>query len=183
MDNSVFELTDVLAREGYAMGCCNGIVLGYWYVPFTAVRLHECSERYAAVTRRHGTFSVLTVFRVNPFSMDALLTRALRDETVRVLDAHASTMTSIVCVMEASPLIAAAMHLSAAATSRLTRASRALSFTGTFEAGLAQMAGVPAAVSEATLRAHMVTLEHAAAISAPAGVHRRAPRPSWARVD
>ena len=118
MDNPVFELTDVLAREGYAMGCCNGIVLGYWYVPFTAVRLHECSERYAAVTRRHGTFSVLTVFRVNPFSMDALLTRALRDETVRVLDAHASTMTSIVCVMEASPLIAAAMHLSAAATSR-----------------------------------------------------------------
>jgi len=163
------------------MGCSNGLVLGYWYVPFTVSRLRECGERYSAVTRRHGTFSVLSVFRVNPFSMDALLTQALRDETVALLDAHAGSASSIVCVMEASPLIAAAMHLSAAATARLTRANRALCFTGTFEGGLAHVVGVPFPVPEATLRDHMAELEHGASRTAPEGTHRRAPRPSWAR--
>ncbi len=119
-----------------------------------SARRSSCGDRYAAVTARHQTFSVLSVFRVNPLTMDALLTQSLRDETVRMLDAHANTASSIACVMQASPLIAAAMHMSAAAVARLTRANRALRITSAFEEGLAHVAAVPAAVPEATLRAH-----------------------------
>ena len=174
------EMTEVLIEDGCAMACCQGIVLGYWYVPLNTERLRACGERYSAVTDRHGAFSVFTVFRVNPYGMNAVLSSSVRDETVRLLDTHAATIHSLICILEGSPLMAAAMRLSAAATARVAKNAKALSFWNTVKDGLPTLAEAPATIDEATLLAHLAILEAGAARSAPKGTFRSIQRPSWA---
>jgi len=177
---SPMEMTEVLIEDGCAMACCHGIVLGYWYVPLNTERMRACGERYSSVTARHGAFSVFTVFRVNPYGMNAVLSSSVRDETVRVLDTHAETIHSLICILEGSPLMAATMRLSAAATARVVKNAKALSFWNTIAGGLPTLAKAPATIDEATLMGHLAILEAGAARSAPKGTFRSIQRPLWA---
>jgi hypothetical protein len=79
------ELTEVEVDGGVAIGCAGGLVLGYWYVPFNAKRLRMCGAAYGRVADRNGVFSILTVFRVNPYTLSSALSEQLRNATVELL--------------------------------------------------------------------------------------------------
>jgi hypothetical protein len=173
-------MTELVVDEGAAIACCEGIVLGYWYAPFNEHRLRLCSDAYHRVAERFGAFSVFTVFRVNPYTLSSLLSSDLRVGTVNMLDTHADRTARIVCVLEGSPLMVAAMRASAAATTHFVKRAAVLSFVTTADDGLAQLHDVPGAVPADVLREHVATLELAAARSAPRGTFPRIERPSWA---
>jgi hypothetical protein len=155
-------------------------VLGYWYVPFNAKRLRMCGAAYGRVADRNGVFSILTVFRVNPYTLSSALSEQLRNATVELLDAHADPSEKIICVLEGSPLTVAAMRVSAAATMRVIRQARSLRFVTTLEDALVEASDVHGAVPADAVRAHLQVLEAAAAASAPPGTFPRLARPAWA---
>ncbi len=170
-------LSDVLVEGGCAMGCVGSVVLGYWYCPFNAARVRACSDRYALATGRDGSFAVFSVFRVNPYSADVVGSE-VRSAVGVILDTHAKNARSIVCVLQGSPLVAAAMRMSAAATTLIT-GNKALRFVSTFDEGLAAMALDPHVPPPDRLVQHMREIERAAASTAPPGVCDRAGRPAW----
>jgi hypothetical protein len=169
--------TPIWSKGGGAMCCLGELVLGYWYCPFNAENLRACSDHYRLSTQAgQGHFSVLSVFRVNPYAVDAL-GAAAREQVRDMLAEHAAASDAIVCVMQGSPLIAAAMRLSAAATTLLT-GSRALRFVSTLDEGLAEVRKERVTATDDVIVEHLRAVEEEAAAGAPQAA-ARAGRPTW----
>jgi|GEM_PF-3328473 len=169
MPEPTYSIDPIVGSEGWAVQRLGPLVLGFWNTHLDEDRIHACRRLYRRARQEHGSLSVFTVFRANPWSIELAAGQSARALLISLFKEFDGAFDTFICVLEGTGIQGSIMRLGAAAIVPLLPRTMPITFPASIGEGarIGRTSGTFDIVDEATVLQHMSALQQQVLPSPP----------------